>query len=397
MTDDTSNSTLSAANARVLLICKNTANARAYIKSLESVGLKVDTVEMLEEVHLFLQQHKCDVLVHALEGFERTETALFHYRFCILPVAVKIHRYMIYRGANMKAVSFSLDLGMQKAIPKDEASNKLGAEVRLRLEAGLRRDSLLEQALSIAIQGRRVLNARETEVIEKSAKAFPNDPVVGVAYARILAGRGQFASAIELSRRILEAEPYNVRAMTLLGEIHSKVGQYETALKLLTKANEFAPENPERLAALADVCLEKGMHRKAREYLFQGLKLYPENRSLRHELMKIRFDARDFSKVLKSMKDSVEPSELALFASNAAQVLVVTRKFLGLSEFINTCVEELPTNAEKSTFLYLVSTALAKIGSLDEAANQLRRCLDLNPTHPDAGQLLSRIDTKFAV
>lgn len=397
MSDSSSQAVLSGASRRVLLICKNTANARAYIASLESAGLRVDTVEMLEEVEFFLKEHSCRVIVHALEGFERTETAQFHYRFCLKSIAARIHRFMIYRGSNMKAVAFSLDLGMQKAIPKDKAEQTLGSEVRLRLEAGVMRDPVFEKGLGIAISGRRRLTQHEITVIEQVAKAFPNDPVLGIAYARILVKRKQIASAVEIARRILEQEPYNVRAMTLLGEIHANVGQYETALKFLKKANEFASGNPERLATLADVCLERGLYREARQYLFEGLRLFPENPSLRQELIKIRFDAKDFREILKSMNGNVEPNELAVFAASAAQVLIVTRKFLGLSDFINVCVEELPTASQKSAFLYRVATELFNMGALNESANQLRRCLDFDPTYPGAGDLLIKIQTNFAV
>jgi tetratricopeptide (TPR) repeat protein len=307
-----------------------------------------------------------------------------------------MHRFMIFRGTNMRAVAFSLDLGMQKAISQERAAHTLGYAVRMCLEAGQNRDPLQEQGLGIATSGRRELNPEEIGLVERVYKAFPNDPLIRVAQARILAARGEYTIAVELTRRTLQAEPYNVRAMTVLGEIEAKVGELDLALKLLKKADELSGGNPERLATLAEVSVQKGLYGEAKNYLLAGLRLFPESTPLRRELVKIPLDAAEFKEVLGLMLGSVAGDDLAVFAGDAAKPLVLMQKYAVLVDFLNVGIELLPETAQKCAFLFKVAVELKDMGAKAEAVAQLRRCLSLDPKYPGAGDLLLKIQTNLA-
>lgn len=381
---------------RVLLICKNNSSGVLYKRSLQSAEFEIETVDNLIEVEKILAERPAKVLVHALEGFDRNQTTQFHHRFCMKPVAATMHRFMIYRGNNMRAVAFSLDLGMQKAISQERAAHTLGFAVRMCLEAGQNRDSLQEQGLGIATSGRKVLSTEEIDLVERVFKAFPNDPLIRVAYARILSARGEYSSAVELSRRTLLAEPYNVRAMTVLGEIEAKVGELDLALKLLKKADEFSGGNPQRLATLAEVSIQKGLYNDAKDYLMSGLRLFPEFAPLRNELVKVPLAAAEFKEVLQLMSNAVSEEDLVVFAGSASKPLVLLRQFAVLSEFINIGVETLPQKSHKSAFLFRVAIELKEMGAKNEAVAQLRRCLELDPKFPGAGDLLIKLRTNLA-
>lgn len=381
---------------RVLLVCKNNSNASLYKRALKVAELDVDAIDNLSEVENSLRQKPAKVLVHALEGFERNQTTQFHYRFCMTPLAATMHRFMIYRGTNMRAVAFSLDLGMQKAISQERAAHTLGYAVRMCLEAGQNRDILQEQGLGIATSGRKDLTPEEINLVEKVSKAFPNDQIIRVAQARIHASRGEYPLAVELSRRILQAEPFNVRAMTVLGEIESKVGELDLAMKLLMKANELAGGNPERLATLADVCIQKGMYADAKKYLMDGLRLFPEFYPLRRELIKIPLDAESMREILSLMVGHISPDDMAVFAGDAAKPLVLMRQLPVLFSVIDVCVEILPQIPQKCAFLLKVASELRGMGASNEAVAQLRRCLELDPKFPGAGDLLIKIQTNLA-
>ena len=381
---------------RVLLICKNNSSGVLYKRSLQLAELEIETIDNLLEVENVLAERPAKVLVHALEGFERNQTTQFHHRFCMKAVAATMHRFMIYRENNMRAVAFSLDLGMQKAISQERAAHALGFAVRMCLEAGQNRDSLQEQGLGIATSGRKDLSAEEVGLVERVFKAFPNDPLIRVAYARILAAKGEHSSAVELSRRTLLAEPYNVRAMTVLGEIEAKVGELDLALKLLKKADELAGGNPQRLATLAEVSIQKGLYNDAKNYLLSGLRLFPEFAPLRNELIKIPLAAAEFKEVLQLMSNAVGEEELVAFAGSASKPLVLMRQFPVLSEFINVGVETLSQKSHKCAFLFSVAIELKEMGAKSEAVAQLRRCLELDPKFPGAGDMLLQIQTNLA-
>ncbi|MBM3381475.1 MAG: tetratricopeptide repeat protein [Betaproteobacteria bacterium] len=381
---------------RVLLISKKNSNGALYRRALEAAELEVECVDTLVDVEELLAERPAKVLVHALEGFERNQTTQFHFRFCATPIAAQMHRFMIYRGTNMRAVAFSLDLGMQKAISQERAAHTLGYAVRMCLEAGQNRDALQEQGLGIATSGRRELTPDEINLVEKVFRAFPNDPLIRVAQARILAARGEYSVAVELSRRTLLAEPYNVRAMTVLGEIEAKVGQLDLALKLLKKAEELSGGNPERLAALADVSVQLGLYSDAKNYLLTGLRLFPESTPLRREMVKIPLEAAEFKEVLELMVGSLSGDDLAVFAGDASKPLVLMQKYAVLLDFVNVGVELLPEKSHKCAFLLKVAQELKDMGAKTEAVAQLRRCLTLDPKFPGAGDLLIKIQTNLA-
>jgi tetratricopeptide (TPR) repeat protein len=381
---------------RVLLIAKNTSSGALYRRALQAAELEVECVASLVDVDKILADRPAKVLIHALEGFERNQTTQFHFRFCATPVAAKMHRFMIYRGTNMRAVAFSLDLGMQKAISQERAAHTLGYAVRMCLEAGQNRDALQEQGLGIATSGRRELTPEEVVLVERVFRAFPNDPLIRVAQARILASRGEYSLAVELSRRTLQSEPYNVRAMTVLGEIEAKIGQLDLALKLLKKADELSGGNPERLAVLADVSVQKGLYSDAKKYLLAGLRLFPESVSLRRELVKVPVEAPEFKEILELMLGSVAGDDLAVFAGNAAKPLILMQKYALVMDFVNVTVELLPETSHKCAFLFKVAQELKDMGAKAEAVAQLRRCLALDPKYPGAGDLLIKIQTNLA-
>ncbi|NBO39352.1 hypothetical protein EBU99_12300 [bacterium] len=381
---------------RVLLICKKNSNSALYKRALQVVDLEVDTVENLADVEGQLSMRPAKAFVHSLEGFERTETTQFHFNFCRGSHAATTHRFMIYRANNMRAVAFSLDCGMQKAVACERAAHTLGHTVNLCLEAGKNRDELQELGLGIATSGRVDLSAEESGLVEKAYKAFPNDPIIRVAQARIHLQRGEYPMAVELSRRLLQAEPYNVRAMTILGEVQAKMGEMELALKLLKKADELSAGNPDRLATLGQICIQSGLYIEGKAYLLTGLRLFPHIQTLRNSLTLCPLETNDFSEVLLLLKNVVTPEGLVSFASDVLKPIVLMRRFDVLNQSVAIALQEFSENSQKCKFLHNLAIELKEMGAKNEAVALLRRCLELDPKFPGAGDLLIKIQTNLA-
>jgi hypothetical protein len=72
------------------------------------------------------------------------------------------------------------------------------------------------------------------------------------------------------------------------------------------------------------------------------------------------------------------------------------RQFPVLSEFINVGVETLSQKSHKCAFLFSVAVELKEMGAKSEAVAQLRRCLELDPKFPGAGDMLIKIQTNLA-
>ncbi|MEN9811157.1 MAG: Tetratricopeptide repeat [Pseudomonadota bacterium] len=381
---------------RALLVCKKNANSALYHRSLKSVEFEVDVTDSLADVEALLKKNKTKILVHSLEGFERNETTKFHHNMCRSELGSQIQRFMIYRANNMRAVAFSLDVGMQKALPQERAALTLGNAVQLVVQAMQNRDSLQEAGLALATSGKVVLSEDEMVQIEKVYRAFPNDMIIRSAQARVYVLRGEYPMAVELARRILQAEPYAVRAMTILGEVEAKLGQYELALKLIGKANELAGGNPDRLATLARLCIEQGQYPEAKKFLMEGMRLFPQLQVLRDELQKVPLNGAEVREALSMGMPHMHGDALTQYACALVKPLVLLRQFQFVADAINATVEILPETNQKCGYLFKVADELRAMGAKNEAVAQLRRCLEIDPKYPGAGDLLIKIKTNLA-
>lgn len=381
---------------RALLVCKKNSNSALYHRSLKSVEFEVDVTDSLADVEALLKKNKTKILVHSLEGFERNETTKFHHNMCRSELGSQIQRFMIYRANNMRAVAFSLDVGMQKALPQERAALTLGHAVQLVVQAMQNRDSLQEAGLALATSGKFVLSEDEMVQIEKVYRAFPNDLIIRTAQARVHLLRGEYQMAIELARRILQSEPYAVRAMTILGEVEAKLGQYDLALKLIGKANELAGGNPDRLATLARMCIEQGQYAEAKKYLMEGMRLFPQLQVLRDELQKVPLNGSEVREALSTGMPHMHGDALTQYACALVKPLVLLRQFQFVADAINVSVELLPETNQKCGYLFKVAEELRAMGAKNEAVAQLRRCLEIDPKYPGAGDLLIKIKTNLA-
>lgn len=381
---------------RALLVCKKNSNSALYHRSLKSVEFEVDVTDSLADVEASLKKNKTRILVHALEGFERNETTRFHHNMCRSELGSQIQRFMIYRANNMRAVAFSLDVGMQKALPQERAALTLGHAVQLIFQAIQNRDSLQEAGLALATSGKVTLTADEMALIEKVHRAFPNDQIIRTAQARVHLLRGEYPMAVELARRILQSEPYAVRSMTILGEVEAKLGQYDLAMKLISKANELAGGNPDRLATLARLCIDQGQYPEAKKFLMEGMRLFPELQILRDELQKVPLNGTEVREALLSGMPHLHGDLLTQYAFALTKPLLLLRQFQFVADAVNASVDVLAEPSQKCGYLFKVAEELRAMGAKNEAVAQLRRCLEIDPKYPGAGDLLIKIKTNLA-
>ncbi|NBW82422.1 hypothetical protein EBR21_11775, partial [bacterium] len=180
------------------------------------------------------------------------------------------------------------------------------------------------------------------------------------------------------------------------GEIEAKLGQHELAMKLIIKANELAGGNPDRLATLARLCVNLGQYVEAKKYVLEALRIFPELTFLHDDLQKIPINASEAKEVLELVIPHVQGDALTRLAVGLARPLIFLRQFPLVADVVNCVVETLPENKQKCGFLFNVAGELLSMGAKNEAVAQLRRCLEIEPQYPGAGDLLIKIKTNLA-
>lgn len=291
----------------------------------------------------------------------------------------------------MRAVAFSLDLGMHKAMDQEQATHSIGHHVNMAFQASLARDSLQRQGLMLAVSGKIELSQEEMTLIEKVHKAFPNDLMIRTAQARVSLLRKDYPLAIELSKRILQSEPYAVRAMTILGEVEAALGQHELALKLILKAHEFAGGNPDRMALLARIYVGLGQYSEAKKFVLEGLRLYPSMKSLREQLLKVPLNGPEMFEMLSLLKQNFDSKALVEFACGLTKPLILLRQADFVNDAMSACLSQFDSSSEKAQYLYQIALELKEMGAKKEAVVQLMRCLEFDPKFPGAGDLLLKM------
>ena len=376
---------------KVLLAAKNNSNTNFYLRSLKAIDFEVEVIDDLRKLPELLNNENYVALVHALQGFNRSETSLFHHNLCRSPVVHNLVRFLVYRSKNMRAVAFSLDVGMHKAMDQEQAIHSIGHNVNMSYQANLARDSLQRQGLSLAMSGKTELTPEEMGIIEKVYKAFPNDLMIRTAQARVSFLKKDYPMAVELAKRILQAEPYAVRAMTILGEVEAALGHHDLALKLILKAHEFAGDNPDRLCVLARIYVDLGRYSEAKKFVLEGMRLYPHESSLREQLLKVPLNGPEIYEMLSLLKTGLPSEELVGFAFGLTKPLILLRQFDFVSDAISASLASLDTASEKAQYLYDVALELKEMGAKNDAIAQLMRCLEFDPKFPGAGDLLLKM------
>ncbi|NBX16159.1 MAG: hypothetical protein EBR09_02210 [Proteobacteria bacterium] len=376
---------------KVLLAAKNNSNTNFYLRCLKAAEFEVEVAENLLLVPEMLANGNFVALVHSLQGFERAETSVFHHRLCRAPESLELLRFLVYRTKNMRAVAFSLDLGMPKALDQEQAIHSIGHLVNMSHQAYLARDTLQRQGLNLAVSGKTNLAPEEMQVIEKVYKAFPNDLMIRTAQARVSFLKKDYQLAVELCKRILQNEPYAVRAMTILGEVEAALGHHELGLKLILKAHEFAAGNPDRLAVLGQIYVDLGQYSEGKKYVLEGMRLYPKMRVLWDRLHKVPLNGPETFEMLNLVKPELSPEEFVLFAVALTKPLILLRQFDFVSDAISASLAQLDSNTEKAAYLYYVALELREMGAKSDALLQLKRCLEFDPRFPGAGDLLLKM------
>ncbi|MCB4809711.1 tetratricopeptide repeat protein [Methylovorus menthalis] len=88
---------------------------------------------------------------------------------------------------------------------------------------------------------------------------------------------GDFASAIGICQRILQADATHYQAMTLLGVLAYYAGNAEAAIQLLERSIRTYPNQPDAHNNLGEICRASGQLQRAVLHFQQALKLNPQH------------------------------------------------------------------------------------------------------------------------
>jgi len=204
------------------------------------------------------------------------------------------------------------------------------------------------------------------------------------------------SSALDAAGRAVALDGTDPQNWETLGRVYAEVvslnmeNAYELAVQAFEKARELDPQSPSRLVMLSEVELLKGNAIKAREHIMGAIGLKSNYTDAMYILAQIEISEGNVPAAIESTRAA------ALLDSNNP-----VRFFqLGVLELSNSQFEDAKRSLTRATELspdyanarYFLAFAYDKLGKKNEAKEELKKVLALNPDNTEVQALIGRLD-----
>ena len=296
----------------ITLLAKPSANREQFIRSLQTAELNFVVAEEISEALNSFEKNGSNALVHVLENFERNDVALFHHRFVRTRLGGKIARFIVYRGTNERAACFAHDLGMIKGIQAELSHSTLGYTVKILLQGYYNLEPDLREAIELSASSDCYVQQTDLENWRILAQRFPNNDILKISIARAeLFQTGAIENALNVGQKILQLNPFHIRAMSLVGDARLASNDLPGAAKILAAAESFAGGNPARIASIGHIAALLGNLETAKKCILRSVEICPIVGALKPVLKLINFTADERKTLSESLSSRLSADEIA--------------------------------------------------------------------------------------
>jgi cellulose synthase operon protein C len=227
---------------------------------------------------------------------------------------------------------------------------------------------------------------------DKALAKKPHQPLASYVKARLLVTIGDEDAALEVLEPALDPKRPNERVIDLLAELKMKAGQLDEAEKLYELARKDDPFHNKWIAGLARVHLRQ---KKTAQFLADMAMIAANDADsfiVRKELAERHLASGDSA---AAEKWAGECLHIDVYEPTAHVLLADARKALGkLAPAIEEYQTALELKPKKPNDLKVkLAGAQFALGRRDAARATLERVLKADPEHPEAKELLRKIDS----
>ena len=209
----------------------------------------------------------------------------------------------------------------------------------------------------------------------------------------------RFEDALALVNPMLERDANNIGLLNAKGRLLMRLGRFAEAKACLQKSDELAPQNIERLNEMATAFLHLKDPENSVKKFKEILDMSPENPDVKFEMFSKLYDHGYDEHAVKFGKETAKPMEIVRHYNNKGVMLSKDGK---VNEAINEYQRALKFFPQfKENYRIHFNIALAKLQNKSreayaEAAESLKKCLELEPTFDKAKKTLESIDKALA-
>jgi Flp pilus assembly protein TadD len=177
------------------------------------------------------------------------------------------------------------------------------------------------------------------EHIERAMALDPGDPLLIAISASYEIGRGNFAKAIDMQRRVVSKDPLSATARGNLGSMLMLVDQLPAARAELERALELSPNSDPTIAALADVSILQGRFDEALKVISQ-LPVGPMQEQRLAIVHSAKGDAKRAEEALAHVVAQAEKQEQdAVAALSVAEVFAMRKDYDRAFQWLDTAYQ----------------------------------------------------------
>lgn len=212
---------------------------------------------------------------------------------------------------------------------------------------------------------------KDFEIVEKiinfMLKIDSNFAPAYELYGSILVEQGDLQKGKEYLEKAAKIDPWNIAALSELGETYFNLGEYEKAADMWKKEIELSPNNYVTYFMIADAYIEANNKEKAAHILEKFLNRFPKSILGKYELSTLYSDlSRNIE--AKELKDEIMNC-LPEYSSDIevwSKIMFEKGKYEKVTKFIEKYLEN---NTENEHFHLLLVVPYIKQGKTEEAKN----------------------------
>ena len=206
---------------------------------------------------------------------------------------------------------------------------------------------------------------------------------------------GRFDEALNIINPMLVQNPQNITLLNAKGRLLMRLGRFSEAKAALVMSDQLAPQNIERLNQLALASLQLKDPKASVGYFKQLVNLSPEQPDLKFDMFSKLYEHGFDEEAVAFGKETAKPMEIVRHYNNKGVLLSKEGDVpQALTEY-QRALGFFPQFKENYRIYYNI--ALAKLQSksresYEEAAKNLKRCLELSPGFEKAQNTLDKIE-----
>ncbi len=230
------------------------------------------------------------------------------------------------------------------------------------------------------------------EAVELAAKTFrkTKDNCLNNEIFNCFIMQNKIYDAIKILTKMLKYEPNNLSLIKKLANCYFRTGDYKNALKYYKKVSDREPANPDNQYNTGMTYHYLNNSKMAYQHYYNALSINQKHIASLNNIGILYYEAKDFENAIKIFKKAIE------FSANSPEAYhhlgVIQRIYKNdeeLSElYLKKAVRLDPMYADN---YYQLALTYNKYGRKQEELTALQKCLELNPQHNSAKQLLEKI------